>query len=362
MAQKLPKARAAVRSLPSYIPGARPDGRSMWKLSSNENPAPPSPEVLAALIDAASVVNRYPDMATTDLTAALAEHHGVSPDSIVIGNGSVAVIESILRAYCTDGDEVVYPWRSFEAYPICVQVSGATGIPVPLDGDARHDIGALIDAVTKRTKAIILCSPNNPTGTVLTEPEVRQILDSVPRHVLVALDEAYIEYVREPDAVDGRGLLDEYPNLLTLRTFSKAYGLAGLRVGYAIGNPDVLAPVRAVSTPFGVNGFAQHAAIAALRRRDLALDAVAETVEERQRVLAAIRADGWNVPQTHGNFFWLPLGADTARFVESANQRGLLVRGFASEGVRVTIGEPEANDAVIELLGQWRPAKGSPAR
>lgn len=334
----------------------------MWKLSSNENPAPTPPAVLAALVDAASVVNRYPDMAMTDLTQAIADFHGVRSEQIAVGNGSVAVIETLLQAYCSEGDEVIFPWRSFEAYPICVQVAGATSVPVPLTPDSRHDLPALAAAVTKRTKVIILCSPNNPTGPTLTEAEVRELLDTVPSTVLVALDEAYIEYVRDGTAADGKNLLAEYPNLLTLRTFSKAYGLAGLRVGYAIGHPEVLAPVRAAATPFGVNAFAQQAAIGALRVSDAALGSVAETVTERERVLDAVRAVGWSVPDAQGNFFWLELGSETARFVEIANQRGLLVRGFAGEGVRISIGEPEANDEVVELLREWRPAKGSAAR
>lgn len=322
----------------------------MWKLSSNENAAPTPPAVLAALAGAASIVNRYPDMAMTALTEAIATFHGVRTEQIAVGNGSVAVIEDLLQAYCAEGDEVIFPWRSFEAYPICVQVTGATGVPVPLRPDGRHDLPALAAAVTTRTKVIILCSPNNPTGPTLSEAELREFLGAVPNSVLVALDEAYIEYVRADDAVDGKALLGEYPNLVTLRTFSKAYGLAGLRVGYAIGDPGVLAPVRAAGTPFGVNTLAQQAAIAALSVSDSALETVAETVAERERVLGAVRAAGWDVPDAQGNFFWLELGASTPSFVEAANRRGILVRGFGSEGVRISIGEPEANDIVIELL------------
>lgn len=325
----------------------------MWKLSSNENPAPLSPVVLSAIAEGVAEANRYPDMAAASLVETLVTLHELVPGAIAVGNGSVALIENLLTAYCREGDEVVFPWRSFEAYPICIQVAGATPVPVPLTDDGRHDIAALVAAVTPRTRVMILCSPNNPTGPVLTESETRALLDTVPRTVLVALDEAYIEYVRDPSAVNGCALLDEYPNLVSLRTFSKAYGLAGLRVGYALGNPEVLGPVRAASTPFGVNSLAQRAAVASLMAPEAALASVAENVAERTRVLDAVRAAGWDVPDSQGNFFWLALGEDSARFIVDANAHGILVRGFLGDGVRISIGEREANDAVIEFLKDW---------
>lgn len=326
----------------------------MWKLSSNENPAAAHPAVLSAIAAAAHSVNRYPDMAVRDLVDHVSGLLEVAPEQVVFGNGSVAVLEHVLQAYCEAGDDVVYAWRSFEAYPICVQVSGARSVRVPLAAGARHDIPGMVAAVTPRTRAIIVCSPNNPTGPAVTEAELRTLLDAVPRTVLVILDEAYREYVRSDDGVDGLALLGDYPNLLTLRTFSKAYGLAGLRVGYAVGHPDVVAAVRATVTPFGVNSVAQRAAHAALGVREALLETVDATVRERERVLAAIRAAGWDVPDAHGNFFWLTLGEDTTRFVADAYAAGLVVRGFAGEGVRVSVGEPEANDAVIALLRSWR--------
>ena len=362
MASEFPEAREAVRTLPSYSAGARPDGRPMWKLSSNENPNAPGPAILAALAEAAGAVNRYPDMAVADLTHAIAARHDVVTDEVAVGSGSVALIEDLLQAYCEAGDEVVYPWRSFEAYPICIQVVGATGVPVPLTQDGRHDVAALAAAVTPHTKVMILCSPNNPTGPTLTRAELRTLLGAVPTHVVVTLDSAYIDYARDPEATDGFELRAEFPNLVILRTFSKAYGLCGLRVGYALGHPEVLAPVRAASTPFGVNTLAQAAALAALGLSDAVAASVEENVRERARVVEAGRAAGWRIPDAQGNFFWLPLGEDSARFVAGANAKGLLVRGFVGDGVRISIGEPEANDLVIELLQEWRPAEGSAAR
>lgn len=346
-----PTPRTPIRELPAYVPGRR--AADKWKLSSNENPAPPSAAVMTAIADAAADVNRYPDMGLEEITQAIAAFHGVSPAQVAVGSGSIAVLEDLLQAYCEAGDEVVFPWRSFEAYPIAVQVTGATAVKVPLTPDARHDLPALRAAITDRTKVVLLCSPNNPTGPVLTQEEVHAFLDDVPRRVLVLLDEAYYEYRTQPDAVDGSTLVADYPNLVVLRTFSKAYGLPGLRVGYGLAHPDVVAAVRATSTAFAVNALAQRAAVAALADRATAMETVGQTVAERDRVLAAVRTAGWEVPDAQGNFFWLPLGRDALRFAADAEAAGFLVRAFAGDGVRITIGEKEANDAVIELLRTW---------
>ncbi|MDX5318779.1 MAG: histidinol-phosphate transaminase [Actinomycetes bacterium] len=347
---KSPALRADIASLPRYVPGARGDARQFWKLSSNENPAPPLPGLLAAVADAAADMNRYPDMYAVELTEAIARKLSVAPEQVVSANGSVAALGHVLSAFCLPGDEVIYPWRSFEAYPITVQVSGATSVRVSLTADARHDLPAMAAAVNDATRAVILCSPNNPTGPALREAEVRDVLADLPPRVLVLLDEAYVEYVRDPDVVDGLSLLGDFPNVMLLRTFSKAYGLAGLRVGYAVGEAGLIAGVRAASTPFGTNALAQRAAVEALRLERQLLDRVSETVAERDRVLAAVRRIGWDVPESEGNFFWLALGRDTDAFVRTANDAGLLVRGFSGEGVRISIGESEANDAVITLL------------
>ena len=352
----VPALRADVASLPAYIPGARGDGRRMWKLSSNENPALPLPGVLAAIADAAADVNRYPDMYAVELTEAIARKLAVGTDRVVCANGSVAALGHILSAFCLPGDEVVYPWRSFEAYPIAVQVSGATSVKVPLTADARHDLPEMAAAVTDHTRVVLTCSPNNPTGPALRDAEFREFLASVPRRVVVVLDEAYVEYVRDPDVVDALAILRDFPNVVLLRTFSKAYGLAGLRVGYAVGEPALIAGIRAVSTPFGVNALAQRAAVESLRLERHLLDRVSETVSERDRVLHAVRRAGWDVPETQANFFWLALGRETTSFVAAADDAGLLVRGFPGDGVRVTLGEPEANDAVVKLLRDMKKA------
>lgn len=349
--------RAAVAALPAYVPGARPGaGAKLWKLSSNENPYPPLPSVLAAIADAAAEVNRYPDMFATELVEALAAHVGVDADRVVVGNGSVAVLGHVLQAVVEHGDEVVYPWRSFEAYPITVAVAGGTSVTVPVRPDGRLDLPAMAAAVTPRTRVVMVCTPNNPTGPVVHADELETLLAAVPRDVLVVVDEAYLEFVRDPQAPDGVDLLRRHPNVVLLRTLSKAYGLAGLRVGYAVAEPRVAAGIRAVSTPFGVSHVAQRAALASLEPAAQAelLERVDALVTERARVTAALAAQGWDLPETHANFVWFALGDATVDRAAEAREAGVLVRPFAGDGIRVSIGEREANDAFLAVAARWR--------
>lgn len=350
------KLRPEVAALPQYVPGARPAKDSdVVKLSSNENPYRPLLAVLEAITTAADEINRYPDMSATELTAVLAARAGVRPEQVAIGNGSVALLAHILAAVVESGAEVIYPWRSFEAYPIAVAIAGAKGVPVPLNAAAGNDLPDMLAAITDQTQLIFVCSPNNPTGTTVTENDFTEFMRAVPPHILVVLDEAYAEFVRDPKAVDGLKLISEYPNLLTLRTLSKAHGLAGLRIGYAIGNPDVIAGVRATATPFGVNMLAQAAAIASLTDgADQVLQhRVGAIVAERARVLGELRQQGWRVPEAQGNFVWLPLGAATQRLAQAAKDEGILVRPFGDEGVRVTIADGAANNQFLWLANQW---------
>jgi histidinol-phosphate aminotransferase len=348
-----PAPRPAVAALPAYVPGARGgDGPAPIKLSSNESPYGPLPSVLAAIADGAAAPHRYPDMAATALHARLAEVCGTTPDGVVAGAGSVAVLAHILHAYAGAGDEVIFAWRSFEAYPILSAIAGAQAVRVPLDADARHDLDAMAAAITDRTKVILVCSPNNPTGPAVHTGEFADFMSHVPSHVVVVLDEAYGEYSRDPQAVRGAELLAQHPNLLVLRTFSKAYGLAGMRVGYAVGAPALLAPIRAVVTPFSITEPAQSAAIASLDAVDELLDRVDVTARERERVLAGVRELGWRAPDSDGNFVWLPAGDQTADVVAAlgALSTPILVRPFVGEGVRITIGTPDENDALLAAL------------
>ncbi len=349
-----PKPRASIASLPSYVPGARrvATGAEPVKVSSNEVAYAPLPSVRAAIDAAGGEANRYPDMFATELTERIADGWGVEPGAVAVAGGSVAVLGHTLQAYCEAGDEVVYAWRSFEAYPILAAIAGATSVRVPLAAGARHDLPAMAAAVTPRTKAVVLCSPNNPTGPAIRAAEFAEFLASVPDDVLVVLDEAYAEFIRDPEAVSGRAVLGSDPRVLVTRTFSKAYGLAGLRVGYAVGVPEVVAPIRACVTPFSVSGIAQAAALASLRAEDELLTRVDAVVAERERVVAALAADGWSPPEAQGNFVWIAAGDDAERLAAqlASADPPILARGFAGDGVRVTVGSREENDHVLATL------------
>jgi histidinol-phosphate aminotransferase len=349
--------RSVLDDVAAYKPGKPPertDGRPSFKLSSNENPYPPLPGVLAAATEAAANMNRYPDMGALPLLEALSERFDVPVTDLAIGTGSVAVLYHLLQAACSEGDEVVYAWRSFEAYPIAVQLTGATSVQVPLTEDARHDLKAMEAAITDRTRVVMVCTPNNPTGPVVHREELVAFLDAVPPNVLVVLDEAYREFVRDTETPDCTEMYRDRPNVVVLRTFSKAYGLAGFRIGYAIGHAPVIAAIRKCALPFGVSEVAQAAAIASLRAEKELLERVEALVVERTRVVGELRAAGWDVPETHANFVWMPLGDETLAFAEAVQAEGVSVRPFPGEGARVTIGEREANDLFLTIACAWR--------
>ncbi|MBW1601721.1 histidinol-phosphate transaminase [Streptomyces sp. JJ66] len=355
MSDKTPKLRAALDGIPTYKPGKRDAGTGAvsYKLSSNENPYPPLPGVLESAVTAASTFNRYPDMACTGLLAALAERFGVPESHLATGTGSVGVAQQLVQATAGPGDEIIYAWRSFEAYPIISQISGATSVRVPLTPGEEHDLDAMAAAVTERTRLIFVCTPNNPTGVAIRRPELERFLDRVPEDVLVVLDEAYREFVRDENVPDGIELYRNRPNVCVLRTFSKAYGLAGLRVGFAVAHEPVAAALRKTAVPFGVSQIAQDAAVASLGNEAALLERVEALVAERSRVSRELVAQGWTVPETHANFVWLRLGERTANFAAAAQAAGVVVRPFAGEGVRVTIGEREANDLFLETTSKF---------
>jgi histidinol-phosphate aminotransferase len=348
-----PRLRSALDGIPSYKPGrpaAAQAGRPAYKLSSNENPYPPLPSVLATVRAETESFNRYPDMFARGLTAAIAERFDVPASHVATGTGSVGVLQQLVQASVGEGDEVLYAWRSFEAYPIVVQISGARSVTVPLTAGEHHDLDAMAAAVTDRTRLVLVCSPNNPTGTAVRRAELDRFLDRVPRDVLVVIDEAYREFVRDPEVPDALEVYRDRPNVAVLRTFSKAYGLAGLRVGYAVAHPPVADALRKAAVPFGVSGIAQAAAVASLAAEAELLERVAALVEERTRVQAALREQGWvSVPDSQANFVWLRLGERTTELAAACQAAGVVVRPFAGDGARVTIGEPEANDLFLQV-------------
>ncbi|MFF8710337.1 histidinol-phosphate transaminase [Streptomyces sp. NPDC015184] len=356
MSETSPKLRAELDGVPAYVPGkpAAADGPVAFKLSSNENPYPPLPGVLESALAAASNFNRYPDMACTGLMNELSDRFGVPLSHLATGTGSVGVAQQLLQATSGPGDEVIYAWRSFEAYPIITQVSGATSVKVPLTDGEVHDLDAMADAITDRTRMIFVCNPNNPTGTVVRRAELERFLDRVPGDVLVVLDEAYREFIRDAEVPDGIEIYRDRANVAVLRTFSKAYGLAGLRVGFAVAHEPVAAALRKTAVPFGVSQLAQDAAVASLRAEDELLGRVGSLVGERDRVQRALAEQGWTVPESQANFVWLRLGDRTADFAAVCERAGVMVRPFAGEGVRVSIGEDEANDLFLKVTEAYR--------
>jgi histidinol-phosphate aminotransferase len=351
-----PQPRPAIAQIPPYVAGRPPAPRAdltTYKLSSNENPYPPLPGVVEAATAAVQTMNRYPDMGNTALYDALSTRLGVPTDHLALATGSVALIYQLVQAFCDPGDEVVFAWRSFEAYPIAVTAAAARMVRVPVTAEGRHDLDAMADAVTDRTRVVLVCTPNNPTGPAVTQAELDAFLDKIPPQVLVVVDEAYVEFVRMRDAVDGVATYRRHDNVLLTRTFSKAYGLAGFRVGYAVGPAPIAQALRAVSLPFGVSGVAQAAAVASLEREPELLERVDALVAERERVVAGLADAGWQVPEPQGNFVWFDLGERTAEFAAATEEAGIVVRPFVGEGARVTVAEPEANDRLVRVVAKW---------
>ena len=346
--------RSVLESIPAYKPGQKvvgPNGRSI-KLSSNESPLGPLPSVREAITRAAADLNRYPDPGASELTSALARRMDVPEEHVALGAGSVGLLQQLLEAVGEPGAEIVYAWRSFEAYPLLVGLSGATSVQVPLK-DETHDLDAIAEAITENTRMVLVCNPNNPTGTTLREEELVAFLDRVPENVLVILDEAYREYVRDPEVPDGISLYRDRPNVAVLRTFSKAYGLAAVRLGFLVGHPHVTGAVRKTLVPFAVNHLAQAAGIASLEAEGELLERVEETVKERGRVREALIASGWTVPPTEANFVWLRAGEDTLDFAAACAKEGVSVRPFPGEGARVSLGTPEENDVFLSAATSY---------
>ena len=342
-----PRLRDVLRTMTPYRPGRRPaPGQVAARLASNETPYPPLPSVVEAITVAAAEGNRYPDPQSAQLTTAIAAHHGVRDDQVAVGCGSVSLVQQLIQSTCDAQDEVVYGWRSFEAYPVFARVAGATAVEVPLVR-CELDLDAIAAAVTDRTRLVLLCSPNNPTGPALAAGDVKRFLDDVPDDVVIVLDEAYAEFVDDPAAVDGRVFLSDRPNVAVLRTFSKAYGLAGLRVGYCLAAPAVAAALRTVQVPFAVSSVAQAAALASLAAHDELAERVALVVAQRVRAASALRDLGYEVPDPQGNFVWLPLGSRSQATADAFDEHNVLVRCFPDEGLRVTIADAAATDLLL---------------
>ncbi|MGE2720084.1 histidinol-phosphate transaminase [Mycolicibacterium celeriflavum] len=342
--------RPELADLPAYTPGRTVPGAI--KIASNETVHPPLPSVRAAIAEAVGNINRYPDNGYVELRERLAKHVNVAPENISVGCGSVSLCQQLIQITSTVGDEVLFGWRSFEIYPLQVRTAGATPVAVPLT-DHTHDLDAMLAAVTDRTRLIFVCNPNNPTGTVVAPDALARFVAAVPPHIVIALDEAYVEYIREPMIPDSLGLVRSHPNLVVLRTFSKAYGLAGLRVGYAVGDPDLITALGKVYVPFTATSVSQAAAIASLDAADELLARTDAVVAERSRVTAELRGAGYTVPDSQANFVWLPLPGRAQEFAEASADNRIIVRPYGDDGVRVTVAAPHENDAFLEFARRW---------
>jgi histidinol-phosphate aminotransferase len=361
-------ARPAVQALPAYKPGRNPADLAREigveravKLASNEVAFPPLPAVVRALSAAAAETNRYPDNGAAVLTRALAGHYGVDPAQVVTGCGAVMLCQQLAQSYNDPGTSLAFAWRSFEMYPLLAQVAGARSIQVPLvpgrpGGPAdTHDLEALAAAVDDTTRLVLVCNPNNPTGTAVRAAALERFLDAVPGETLVVLDEAYREFVTDPDVPDGLRLMRGRPNVAVLRTFSKAWGLAGLRVGYLIAeDPAVAEAVRKTHVPFSVSTLAQAAAVAALESEEEVRRRCAAVVAERDRLTASLRERGYDVADSQANFVWLPVGEQATELAAALEARAVITRPFAGEGVRVTVGTREEDDAFLAALDDVR--------
>jgi len=349
-----PRLRQDLHTIPAYLP--RLPVRDPIELAGNETTFGPLPAALAAVSAAAAGVHRYQDNRSGELVGALADSLAVPRDRVIAGCGSVALCHNLALITCgAPADEVLMAWRSFETYPIAARIAGARVVQVPLaDGDV-HDLDAMAAAVTANTRLVFVCNPNNPTATALGRAELERFVDAVPPHVVVCIDEAYLEFLRMADHPDGVEIGRTRPNVVALRTFSKAYGLAGLRVGYAVGDPEVIAALHRVHVAFSVGRVAQAAALASLavpgelRRRT---DAV---IAERERVRDALCAAGYPVPPSQANFLWLALGDGSAPFTAAAAEAGIRVADYG-DGVRVTTGTPAENDAFLSFAAAWAAA------
>jgi len=327
------------------------------QLASNESPTPPHPKVVEAVAAAAGLMNRYPDPDATLLRRRLAERYETEPARVAVGNGSCEILLAAADALCEPGDEIVYAWPAFSMYPYLPALTGAREVRVPLAEGDVHDLDAMAAEVTAATQLLIVCNPNNPTGTHVPAAEVAAFCERIPSHVTVILDEAYVEFQTHDDPDATLDLLGDFPNLIVLRTFSKCYGLAGLRVGYAIGSPKFRAAVDAVRQPFSVNALAQAAGAEAILHQDDVLQRVENTIAARLTVEEGLAALGLQTADTHANFSWIDLGdADEAAVIAGLAEREIAVRpGKALGGpghIRVSYGTAAENERFLRGLSE----------
>jgi len=325
------------------------------KLSFNESPYGPSPLAVRAMQQAACQVHLYYDMEAKELRQKIADKHDVSLDHVYIGNGGDEAIALLVNAFVSPGDEVIMPWPTFGQYANATTIMDGVPVKVPVrSDDLRADLAAMLAAITPRTKIIFLCNPNNPTGVAVDSSELREFLAAIPSHIIVGLDEAYIDYVEAPGFLSGLALLAEYPNVAVIRTFSKIYGLAGMRVGYAIANPDIVNLVQRVRPLFNVNTLAQFGAMAALDDLEFVRFSVERNAAERAWISRQLTDLGCRVIPSQTNFVFVDTGRDAAPLADAARAAGIIIRAGAGWGyptfLRISLGTHEQNEALIAVI------------
>ena len=362
----LPSPRPAVDRLPAYRPGkgaaqaeAEHGITNAIKLASNENPDPPLASIVDAVARAAAGANRYADHRATAVRERIGGWLGVDPAGVTVGAGSVGLLQQLFLTFVDPGDEVVYPWRSFEVYPVYTRLTAGIEVTTPLTADHAFDLDALAAAITPRTRMVLLATPNNPTGTALRTGELRELLSGIDPRTVVVIDEAYREFLDPAFGDPVHDLLADHPNVVITRTFSKAHGLAGLRLGYAVAHPEMIAAIDKTLFPFAVNALAQAAALAAIDAEAEIAERVARILAERARVVEALEGAGWTLPDAQANFVYLPLGADTDELYLGLERRGVVTRPFSGEGIRVTIGSPAENDRFLATFAELAGPGGS---
>jgi len=345
--------------LPVYQPGKPIEAvkrelglTEVIKLASNENPYGCSPAVKEAIVRELENIPLYPDGGAFALSEALAAHLGVKPEQLIFGAGADEVIQMIARAYLTPGDETVMAAQTFPQYKFSAMAENAAVVEVPLK-DGVHDLDAMLERITERTKIVWVCNPNNPTGTFVTRAQLVRFLDAVPPNVMVVLDEAYFEYAVDPEYPNGVSLLPKYPNLVVLRTFSKIYGLASLRIGYGVAHADVIRNVNQVRQPFNTSRFAQTAAIAALGDGEFVRRCREANRKGLEQLAAAFGRMGLKTWPSQANFIFVDVQRDAKEMFERLLRKGIIVRagfrGFPT-GLRITAGTPEQNEELIAAL------------
>ncbi len=364
---KLPKPRPVVDKFEPYLPGRSLDQvkkehglKHAVKLASNENPLGPSPRVVAVLRKSAECAHLYPDGFSTDLRTAVAGRAGLPLTRVTLGAGSDELIELLGRAYLTAKDRIVVSRHAFIRYRMAAEIMDAGVIEVPMGPDLKHDLAAMARAVTPETKLLFVANPNNPTGTYNTTNEVRALLDALPGHVLPVLDEAYYEYARtKRDYADGLALLKEGRRLVVLRTFSKAYGMAGLRLGWGAGPEDVVDALERVRPPFNINAAAQAAGVAALADRGHVNRSVRGMTSEMRKLEKALNARDVEWTPSAGNFLMIKTSPRPGKEVfEALIRKGVIVRSLDEYGlpghIRVTVGLPSENRLFLKAFDETR--------